>query len=157
MTALIVVFITLSLMGSALWIMPSKREREKMALRMLARKHNMTVQLTSVELPDKWDKVTEKVSVCAYHRYREKPLKDFADIKLYPYEVWKHDALCDGWYISRDCDLDAECKDILSKYKDVFVAVEATTNSVTLHWHEKGGEQAVEDASRLLTLLLNAR
>lgn len=153
MTALIVVFITLSLMGSALWIMPSKRDRQKMALRMQARQHNISVQLTTIDLPDKWDKVTHKESVCAYHKYREKPLKGFADIHLYPYEVWKHESVCHGWYSSRPFAVDAEMINILEKYHEEFVAVEIKASGVSLYWNERGDAQTVEDADKLLTAL----
>lgn len=157
MTALIVVFITLSLMGSALWIMPSKREREKMSLRMLARKHNITVQLTSIELPDKWDKVTEKESVCAYHKYREKPLKDFSDINVYPYEVWKHPEVCKKWYASQSFTLSERAISILEKHHGVFVAIEISAAKVSLYWREKGDEETVNEANELIEDLLQLR
>ena len=133
MTALIVVFITLSLMGSALWIMPSKRERQKMSLRMLARKHNLTVQLTSIDLPDKWDKTTEKESVCAYHKYREKPLKSFDTINVYPYEVWKHNEICKGWYANKPLELSDSSIAILEKSQGIFVALEISDAKVSLY------------------------
>lgn len=154
MTALIVVFITLSLMGSALWVMPSKRERQKMALRMLARQHNITVQLTSVELPDKWDKVTHKESVCAYHKYRDKPLKDFTDFNLYPYEVWKYESICKGWFASRALTIDDSIINLLEKYQEVFMAIEVKASGVSLYWREKGDEQTVRDADKVLSSLL---
>ena len=158
MTALIVVFITLSLMGSALWIMPSKREREKMALRMLARKHNITVQLTSVDLPDKWDKMTTKESnVCAYHKYRDKTLKDFTEIKLYPYEVWKYESICKGWFASQPFALSEETAKLLEKHHEVFVAIEVTPSNVSLFWREKGDDSVVEDANAILNALLQLR
>lgn len=157
MTALIVVFITLSLMGSALWVMPSKRERQKMDMRMLARKCNITVQLTSVDLPDKWDKITHRESCCAYHKYRAKPLKGFSDIKLYPYEVWKHEAICQGWFVNRAFDASETTLKLLERHKDVFMAIEVTENGVSLFWREKGDEGVVEDANAIIDALLQLR
>ncbi|MCO4784726.1 hypothetical protein [Marinomonas atlantica] len=158
MTALIVVFITLSLMGSALWIMPTRREREKMALRMQARKHNITVQLTSVNLPDKWDKVKVKeTGLCAYHKYREKPLKDFPDINIYPYEVWKHESICEGWYANKPISIDSDIGALLEKHHAVFVAIEISANCVSLYWREKGDESTVNDANAIITGLLSLR
>ncbi|SBS31478.1 hypothetical protein MAQ5080_01986 [Marinomonas aquimarina] len=157
MTALIVVFITLSLMGSALWVMPSKREREKMALRMLARKHGINVQLTQVALPDKWDKVTHKVSVCGYRKYHEKPLKEFADLNLYPYEVWKHDSICKGWYASRPFDLPESLAKLLEKHHGAFEAIEVAPQGVSLFWRERGDEAVVDDANAIIDALLQVR
>lgn len=157
MTALIVVFIVLSLMGSALWIKPSKRDREKMTLRMLARKHSILVQLTSVDLPDKWDKMTTKVSVCAYRKYRQKPLKDFDPVKLYTYEVWKHLALCDGWFASRDVELQPRTLALLEKHREVFTAIEVAPEGVSLFWKERGDEQTVSEANQIIEDLLALR
>lgn len=157
MTALIVVFITLSLMGSALWIMPSKRERQKMDLRMQARKLGITVKLTSINLPDKWDKVTEATSVCAYHVYREKPLKEFDEFTLYPYEVWKHPELCKGWFSSKNIDLSDPIKDKLALHHEVLVALEVTSERVSLYWNEKGDESVVKDAHEIMAALLAVR
>ncbi|MFD1383833.1 hypothetical protein ACFQ45_10660 [Rhodanobacter aciditrophus] len=157
MTALIVVFIVVSLMGSALWVMPSKREREKMELRMLARKLGITVKLTSVNLPDKWDKVTEPKKVCAYHLYREKPLKEFTEINIYPYEVWKHPELCKGWVSSKTIDLSREVQAKLEKHHGVWVALEVTSDRVSLFWNEKGDASAVHDACEVMADLLALR
>lgn len=157
MTALIVVFIVLSLMGSALWIKPSRRDREKMNLRMSARKHGILVQLTSVDLPDKWDKVTNKVSVSAYRKYRAKPLKDFASVNLYTHEVWKHETLCDGWFSSRSIDLEQSTLALLERYKEVFLAIEVRPEGVSLYWTERGDEQTVEDANQIIEDLLGLR
>ncbi|MBM6550181.1 hypothetical protein [Marinomonas ostreistagni] len=157
MTALIVVFIVLSLMGSALWIKPSRRDREKMNLRMAARKHGILVQLTSVDLPDKWDKTTNKVSVSAYRKYRAKPLKDFTAANLYTHEVWKHEALCDGWFSSRSIDLEQTTKDLLQRHKDVFLAIEVRPEGVSLFWTERGDEQTVEAANQIIEALFRLR
>lgn len=157
MTALIVVFITLSLMGSALWIKPSRRDREKMMLRMCARKHSLLVQLTSVELPDKWDKVKTKVSAAAYRKYREKPLKGFTPVQCYPYEVWKHGALGQHWFVSREIDIDAATIALLERYHDVFEAIEVAPEGVSLYWKERGDEQAIRDIDQIIASLLLLR
>lgn len=157
MTALIVVFITLSLMGSALWVMPSKRDREKMALRMLARKHGMTVQLTSVEVPDKWDKVKNKLNACAYRKYRQKPLKDFDQVNLYPYEVWKHESICQGWFTSRPFELNEAIVKLLEKHHAIFEAIEIAPQGVSVFWRERGDESSVDDVNAIIDALLLVR
>lgn len=157
MTALIVVFITLSLMGSALWIKPSRRDREIMTLRALARKHSLLVQLTSVALPDKWDKVTTKVSVCAYRKYRAKPLRELSGVTLYPYEIWKHNALGQYWFASREIELDAETVRLLERYHDIFEAVEVAPEGVSIFWKERGDERTIQDIDQLIEILLLLR
>lgn len=157
MTALIVVFIVVSLMGSALWIMPSKREREKMDLRMLARKLGMTVKLTSINLPDKWDKVTESKKVCAYHIYRDKPLKEFDEVNIYPYEVWKHPELCNGWVSSKEIDISNDVKGKLEQRHGALVSLQVTADRVSAFWHENGDSSAVNDIKLIMEGLLDLR
>lgn len=157
MTALIVVFITLSLMGSALWVMPTRRERDKMALRMQARSHGINVQLTSINLPDRWDKVTTKQSVCAYHKYHPKPLKNFKEFKLLPYEVWKHSNVCSGWYANSELDLNDAILALLEKHHRALIAIDVMPTGVSLYWQEKGDAQTVDDANTLIEALLALR
>ncbi len=157
MTALIVVFITLSLMGSALWIMPSRRERDKMALRMQARSPGITVQLKSIDLPDRWDKVTTRQSVCAYHKFHAKPLKDFADFKLLPYEVWKHANICSGWYANAETAIAPETLELLEKHQGIINGIEVTPNGVSLYWQEKGTIETVDDLNDLIDALFEHR
>lgn len=151
MTALIVIFITLSLMGSALWILPPKKERQRMALRMHARKLGLTVQLTSIDLPDKWDKSTNSHKVAAYSYYRLKPLLSLPDkVLLLPYEVWKYHNLAEGWWSSESFELTSDSKETLKKYSDVLIGVKVTPDSVSFYWNEAGDENTLEKLSQLV-------
>jgi hypothetical protein len=151
MTALIVIFITLSLMGSALWVLPPKKERERMALRMHARKLNLTVQLTSIDLPDKWDKSRNTHKVAAYSYYRLKPLLSLPnEVLLLPYEVWKYHNLVDGWWSSEFLELTDDSKNIIKRYGDLLVGVKITPNSVSLYWNEVGDEKVLEELSKFI-------
>ncbi|TDP00018.1 hypothetical protein [Marinomonas balearica] len=154
MTALIVILITVSLMGSALWVMPSKRERQKMALRMHARKCQLTVQLTSLDLPDKWDKVTNSQKTCAYRYIRPKKLKNFGDtILITPYEVWKYVSINPSWWVSRNIPMTDAVLNGLDVIDGAAIAVEVTDSVVSVYWNEKGDEKTVESISELLRSL----
>lgn len=154
MTALIVVFITLSLMGSALWIVPPKQERRRMALRMLARKHNLTVQLTSIGLPDKWDKSKEMHKVCGYAFYRAKPIDQTPEkTLLLTYEVWKYQSLIAGWWSNSLLALSEQDKADLAALLATVVAIEVSRESVVAYWQEAGDEEVVAIMARLLPSL----
>ena len=151
MTALIIIFISLSLMGSALWVLPPKRERLKMALRMKARQLGLTVQLTSIDLPDKWDKTTTAHNVCAYRLYRGKAVDSLpANTWLLPYEVWKYVEICEGWWCNNSMPIPKVVTDSLMEYGDYLRGVEITPEAVSFYWHERGDEAMLEAMSDLL-------
>ncbi|GAA0834991.1 hypothetical protein GCM10009112_26020 [Marinomonas arenicola] len=154
MTALIVVLITLSLMGSALWIMPPKQERRRMALRMLARQHNLIVQLTSIGLPDKWDKSKEAHKVCGYAHYRAKPLEQMTDkVLLLTYDVWKYQEVTAGWWSNQILPLSGQDKANLALLLSSVMAIEISRESVVAYWQEAGGEEMVDVMAKLLPSL----
>ncbi|ETX11560.1 hypothetical protein MUS1_09820 [Marinomonas ushuaiensis DSM 15871] len=155
MTALIVIFITLSLMGSALWVLPPVKERQRMALRMHARKLGLTVQLTSINLPDKWDKTTNSHKVAAYSYYRLKPLTSLSNrVLLLPYEVWKYDSVVDGWWSNGSLNLTEESKIILRKQGGLLLGVQITKDSVSFYWDERGDVTVLEELSKLVFSLV---
>ena len=154
MTALIVIFITLSLMGSALWIMPPKKERQRMSLRMQARKLGITVQLTSIDLPDKWDKSKNRQKTVAYSHYRLKPLTTLPEnIWILPFEVWKFHSITEGWWTNEIFDLDQKSLTILKKYSSILTAVKITADGVFCYWDERGDEAVLNELYELITTL----
>ncbi|WP_417560011.1 hypothetical protein [Marinomonas sp.] len=158
MTALIVIFITLSLMGSALWIMPPKKERQRMALRMHARKLGLTVQLTSIDLPDKWDKSLNRQKTVAYSFYRLKPVASLPDcIWLLPYEIWKYNALLDGWWSSELFVLTPDAQKILEKHRALLVGIKITPEFVALYWDEAGDELVLDELAELVFSLVEVK
>lgn len=158
MTALIVIFITLSLMGSALWIMPPKKERQRMDLRMHARKLGLTVQLTSIDLPDKWDKSLIRQKTVAYSFYRLKPVTSLPDcIWLLPYEVWKYNALVDGWWSSKLFILSTDAKKVLEKHGALLAGIKVTQESVSLYWDESGDKETLDELSSLIYSLVEVK
>jgi hypothetical protein len=151
MTILIVVAIFASLLGSILWVMPSKRDQERMKMRLLARKSQLGVQLTYIELPDRWDKSTTKVKATAYHKFRAKKLKNLvSDVCLYPFEVWKYESLEGNWYVNAPIELSESSRAILTNNLDNFKAIVITIDSVSVYWEERGGESSVDDIKSLL-------
>lgn len=151
MTTLIVVFITLSLMGSALWVLPPKKERERMALRMQARQLGLNVQLTSIDLPDKWDKSKNREKTVAYALYRLKPVESISEVVwLLPYEVWKYPSVVDGWWASEQLGISDDAKKILIEYGDLLTGIQLTADSVTFYWRERGDDVALTALSSLV-------
>jgi hypothetical protein len=151
MTAFIVIFIALSLMGSALWIMPPKKERQRMALRMHARKLGLTVQLTSIDLPDKWDKSLNREKTIAYSFYQLKPITSLPDeVWVLPYEVWKYHALIEGWWSSELLALSTDSKGALEKHGALLTGIKITPESVSFYWDEAGDEVALDELAHFV-------
>lgn len=156
MTIFIIVFITLSIMGSALWILPSKQDKQRMALRMLAMKRHLSVQLTSIELPDKWDKSKEVHKVCAYALHRVHPAREITEtVWLLSYDVWKYNEVISGWWCNKNIALTDADKSTLASFGQNVVAIEISQGTVTLYWQEEGDEKTVEDIAELLMSLAN--
>ena len=155
MTALIVICIALSLMGSVLWILPSKKERQRMDLRMHARKLGLAVQLTSIDLPDKWDKSMNRHKVVAYSLYRVKPLTSLLEVVwLLPYEVWKYHAVTDSWWSSKGVALTEDSKNTLKKYGAKLIGIKIAPESVSLYWEEAGDDQDLKELSKMIYSLV---
>ena len=126
-----------------------------MSLRMLARENQLTVQLTQVSLPDKWDKTLTKTSVCAYHLYRKKEQKNILQtVRLVPYEVWKYTEFCEHWWCSTlEIALSEESRAFLTSKNEQFTAIEITPHGVSLYWLEQGDIQDVPKIKALLVEL----
>lgn len=156
MTALIVIFITLSLMGSALWVLPPKKERERMALRMHARKLGLVVQLTSIDIPDKWDKSLDRVKVVSYSHYRAKSNTLLPkSTLLLPYEVWKYHLIADGWWASNEkIVLTKNVQKLLEQYKDIIISIKITPDMVAIYWREEGDEEILNNLNDVISYLV---
>ncbi|WP_226754201.1 hypothetical protein [Marinomonas algarum] len=129
-----------------------------MSLRMQARKLGLNVQLTSIDLPDKWDKSKNRQKTVAYALYRLKPLKTFTDVVwLLPYEVWKYHLVTTGWWSNETLNLSAEDQQILEEYGDCLTAIQITSDSVTFYWSERGNEEGLAAFSRLVLSLAEVR
>lgn len=157
MATFIIVLIVASLLGSILWIRPSNKERQQMQLRLLARKKQLSVQFTHIDLPDKWDKSKTKTKVTAYHKFRAKKQASLTEsVNLYPYEVWKHDEVANGWYASRPLSsnqplaLSDMAITILQNSHHLFTAIKIEFDCVSLYWNETGEESDIDDINALL-------
>ncbi len=158
MTLIIIILITLSIMGSSLWIFPPKQEIVSMKLRMKARKHNLTVQLTSIELPDKWNKSKKNHKLCSYSLHRDKPLYDWHEtVWFLTYEVWKYPIPLDGWYVSNILSITEQTKQNLSELRDIITAVSISKDAVSVYWNENGDEKSLLKIIRLLHDLSTVR
>ncbi len=141
-----------------MWVMPSKRDKHKMSLRMAARQHQLTVQLMQVNIPDKWDKTTTSVKTCAYRLNRIKELKTLTStINLYPHEVWKHEVVCDGWWSSAKITLSSSAASNLNEIGEHIDCIEISSNAITCYWQERGDESTVKALSELLAELQELR
>ena len=151
MATFIIIIIAASLLGSLLWIRPSHKEHMQMQLRLIARKKHLSVQFTHIDLPDKWDKSKTNAKITAYHKFRAKKATSLASaVNLYPYEVWKHDEIVEGWYASLSLPLSQAAQNILRENQTVFTAIRIEYDCVSLFWSEEGTEATVDDISRLL-------
>ncbi|MDB4837626.1 hypothetical protein OAH87_04080 [Marinomonas sp.] len=151
MTPLIVIFIVLSLAGSIMWVLPSRKDRDQMALRLQARKLGLNVQLTSIDLPDKWDKTKETHKVAAYSYYHIKPLTSLStSVWLLPYEVWKYESITEGWWSNRCLPLDQDELKALKNYSTLITAIKVAPEGVFLYWRESGDSESLNVLSAFI-------
>jgi hypothetical protein len=98
----IIVFVVLSLMGSVMWMMPTRREKYLATLRLEARKRGFTVQLIRVEPPRaQGEYESDTKNVAAYRLIRKKDAKG-RQPDTTPWQVFKVDSIAneglpEGW------------------------------------------------------------
>ena len=162
MVYLIVIIAVLMVVGPVIAILPSKRQKEQMAMRRIAMARGLSVQLVNIEDPDpapgeyltNTGKPLEPVmKAMAYRIARRRP----SDWRLVPQVDWcvirKHDAtpgpLPAGWAFAPEPgpEMSNDFKGFLASHLDNLPAdvikVEENNYQLSVYWNERGGMDAV--------------
>ncbi|MGH8352107.1 MAG: hypothetical protein ACRERY_01035 [Pseudomonas sp.] len=144
MTLWIVLLLLALLLSPLAWLMPSRRQRGRMELRLAARRMGLAMQLSAQDWPH-W-LPQEPPSPCAqYHRARRAGRTD----------SWCYWQVAPGQWLNRwrePCADAALLAQLASLPADVF-KVEAGQQMIALCWGERGEQEALQRIAALLTAL----
>lgn len=156
MTVLIIVLAVILILGSALWVLPSPRQREQMNMRREAMLKGLQVKLTKIkdlEYPG------EETHCIAYRlaRQREQGLKAQAWM-LYRHAQSNEELQIPGWLYDRSEGAhrfgDVQpISELLAQLPDDVIAVQSSGSALSVYWNEQGVMDDVATILRVLTAL----
>jgi hypothetical protein len=156
----VIILIMLSLIGSMMWAMPTRREKAQAQLRSRARTLGMHVQLVRLEAPRATGESDPQEYSCAAYRLLRKGLSASERERLRPWQVFRTRSLAceglpDGWswklgermLVSSPLGMLAEA---LQRVPQGVIALESTPLHVTAFWDERGG---LDELDRIADIL----
>lgn len=162
----IIVFIVLSLLGSVMWVMPTRRERFQAKLRLKARTEGFQVQLVHLEGPREQGEMEPTTQNVPAYRLMRLGLRKEEAAEITPWQVFKANALANeglpaGWSWKRgERQLEdralARLSLVIEQMPEDIVAIESTPVQVSAYWRE-GQEDDMATIKAALNQLLEAR
>jgi len=161
---LIIAAVMMSLVGSMMWVMPSKRQRQQMDLRARARQLGFQVQLSRITAPRaEGESEPEQYNVAGYRLLRIG--EDGKKVKTEPWQVFRvrsvrNEGLPQDWSWSFGERLLSEDKlDLLQTLLNALPAgvssVESTPLYVTFYWDERAEASELEGLKAQLQQLID--
>ncbi len=160
----IIVLIMMSLIGSMMWVMPTKRQRFLADLRMKATRLGFQVQLIRLTPPRAMGEVeAETFSASAYRLPRldmKKEQRDgFKEWRIFWQEAISNEGLPAGWcWETGERQLTEQqlqqLNEFISELPDGIRAVESTPIHLTLFWDERGDEAVLESLKQKMQQML---
>lgn len=163
----IIIGVMLSLVGSAMWVMPTKRQKFQAKLRLHARTLGFNVQLARLEAPRAAGEMEgETISVPAYRLLRTNMERKDSD-GLVVWQVFRLQSmattgLVEGWsWMHGENELTQTqlnvLNDVLSSLPKDVTALESNPVQVTAYWHERGDEAVLAEIKERLDRILDAK
>lgn len=151
-TWLIFVLVALSVFGSIVWIKPSPRQQEMARLRQQALGLGIRVQLSKFKGDPKTCGVQEEIECVSYCKDDNKIKKDGPVWCVGKGKGWDQQGLPDGWYwynmpVLTD-DFLSRLNLLISSLPDNAVGIERSQGRRHIYWHEKGGDQALQQINQ---------
>ena len=151
MNYFIIAFVVLSLVGSVMWVMPTKRDKFLATLRMEAKRLGFQVQLLKLKFPrEKGVLEAREVSTIAYRLLRGKidqaEHNTWQSWRVVKCETNACEGLLDGWgWVVGERALTAEkieqLNAMLSTLPDTVIALESTPIHASAFWGEQDEQQ----------------
>ncbi len=151
MNYLIIAFVLLSLIGSVMWVKPTKRDRFLAALRMEAKRLGFQVQLLRLTYPrEKGQVEPRKIPTIAYRLLRGKiaqqELNDWKSWRIIKCETNACEGLASGWgwvvgERTLSADLLTQLNGLLGQLPKDVIGLESTPIHMSAYW----GEQVEDD------------
>lgn len=163
----IIIGVMLSLVGSAMWVMPTQRQKFQAKLRLHARTLGFNVQLARLDAPRAAGEMEgETISVPAYRLLRTNMERKDSD-ELVVWQVFRlqsmaNTGLLDGWsWMHGENELTNEqlvlLNDVLATLPDDVAALESNPVQVTAYWHERGDEAVLVEIKEQLDRVLESK
>lgn len=157
---MIIIFIMMSLIGSMMWVMPTKRQKYQAALRMKAKTLGFQVQLERITPPRaKGEVEADTRDMTAYrimrHELSKKEKNDFNAWQIFRVESIADTGLPQGWswtHGERTLSTEQldELREILANLPSGIFSLESTPVYMGAYWDEEGGDTALEQVKEIL-------
>ncbi|MBY4676927.1 hypothetical protein [Marinobacterium arenosum] len=163
----IIILIMLSLIGSMMWVLPTRRERFQAQLRSQAKALGYHVQLAKVTAPRALGEMeAETYSVPAYRLLRtnidSREREQLAGWQVFRVDSVANEGLPSGWSwgwgaSALTSDQLALVNQVIGEMPDDVLALESTPIHVTAYWREEGPLSDLERIKSALDRILAAR
>lgn len=138
----VILFIAVAL-SPLVWLRPSPRQRDQMAVRLAARRQGLGMQLAQEDWPY-WMEERAPARCAQYHRPRRQGGDSWCFWQVTP-GLWQ-----DRW---REPCSDAQLLSQLSRLPGDAYKIEANRQMISLFWGEQGGEPALQTVAAVLAEL----
>ncbi|MGH1463137.1 MAG: hypothetical protein ACRBB6_14000 [Neptuniibacter sp.] len=162
---MIIIMIMMSLVGSMMWVMPTKRQKYQAALRMKAKTLGYQVQLERVTAPRaKGEMDAETRDMTAYrlirHGLNKQEKNAFKSWKIFRVESISDTDLPPGWsWGSGERTLKPvqleHLSEVLAKLPNGVFSLESTPIHIGMYWDEEGGDNALQELKVLLETFMD--
>lgn len=147
----IIVLIMLSLLGSMMWVMPTKRQKYQAALRLAARKAGFQVKLERITAPRAAGEMEAETRNMTAYRLLRQNLDRAQKNQFNNWQVFRVEALANTGLTSDWCWAQGEkslsqpqlasLNDLLAELPDGVFAIESSAVYLGVVWDEEGGEE----------------
>jgi len=163
----IIIFVMCSLIGSMMWMMPSKREKAQEKLRARGRKLGFQVQLIRLTPPRARGELEPDAYNSAAYRLLRTNLKPQEKDQFNNWQVFRvnseyNDGLVEGWsWAIGEGTLDAPhlelLNDVLVKMPKDVTSLESTPIHMSVFWDEREGEEQIDQFKTELERFIEAK
>lgn len=165
MKVAIIVFVVLSLLGSMMWMMPSKREKFQARLRLKARQEGFQVQLVHLTAPRAQGELEAVSNNIPAYRLNRQEHTNAEHPPTLPWQVFRVDALANtglpagwSWKLGERQLTDTQLESLVAVINQLpadVLALESSPVQVSAFWRE-GQEQDLAVIKQALQQLITA-
>ena len=147
----IIVLVMLSLLGSMMWVMPTKRQKYQAALRLAAKKAGFQIQLEQVTAPRATGEMEPETRNGISYRLLRHDLSRAEKNHFQRWQIFKVDALANtglpsGWSWSQGENILGEeqlqaLNELITALPEGIFSIESSAVYLGVIWDEEGGEE----------------
>ncbi|WP_286237729.1 hypothetical protein [Neptuniibacter halophilus] len=151
---MIIILVMMSLIGSMMWVMPTKRQKYQAGLRLKAKQLGLQVQLEKVTPPRAKGELEPEVRDRTAYRLMRQGLSREQKNRFKSWHIFRVESLADtglppGWSWQqgeRDLSDDqlAQVADLVAQLPDGVFSIESTPVYLGVHWDEEGGDSTLQ-------------